>query len=177
MKQLERLYLPAVACLALVVLSGAGLLALRSLEANDGIEIVINTPSPESLRIQVSITGAVLAPGVYTLQRGDTVQDAVEAAGGTAAGAATNGLNPAAAVRNGDQLHVPTEAELPQKVNINTAEAWLLKALPGVGDELAQRIVDYRAQNGPFSRIEDLTRVAGVGPETLDQIRDLIAVR
>jgi competence protein ComEA len=61
-------------------------------------------------------------------------------------------------------------------VNINTAEAWLLEALPGIGEVLARRIIDYRDENGPFLRIEDLKMVEGIGASTFDRLKDKITV-
>ena len=63
-----------------------------------------------------------------------------------------------------------------QKIDINRAEVWLLKALPGIGETLAQRIVDYRQKNGPFHNTKDLLKVTGIGNTTYEQIRDLITV-
>jgi len=53
---------------------------------------------------------------------------------------------------------------------------WLLEVLPGIGEVLAQRIADYRSKNGPFKRIEDLLKVSGIGPATLEKIKDYITV-
>lgn len=82
-----------------------------------------------------------------------------------------------------EQTPTKTQAELPEqieptedRININTASAKLLDTLPGIGPVLAQRIVDYRTQNGPFTRTSDLSRVEGIGPETLLSILDLITV-
>lgn len=68
------------------------------------------------------------------------------------------------------------EEQQPQKININRAEVWLLMALPGIGETLAQRIVDYRQQNGPFRHTNELTRVAGIGTATCERIKHLISV-
>ena len=76
------------------------------------------------------------------------------------------------------KIHVPkvSESHPPQKINVNRAEAWLLEALPGIGQGRAQAIVGYRNQHGPFRRTEDLLGVEGIGNSTLDKIRDLITV-
>lgn len=68
------------------------------------------------------------------------------------------------------------EEQEPQKIDINRAEVWLLKALPEIGETLAQRIVDYRQQNGPFHNIHDIVKVDGIGKATYEQIKDLITV-
>jgi competence protein ComEA len=65
---------------------------------------------------------------------------------------------------------------MPQKVDINRAEAWLLTGLPEIGTVTAGRIVAYREKNGPFRSINDLTRVEGIGKATFDKIKDLVTV-
>ncbi len=64
----------------------------------------------------------------------------------------------------------------PAKVNINTASAAELQNLPRIGPKVAQRIVDYRTQNGPFKKIEDIMKVRGIGEKVFNQIKDLITV-
>lgn len=67
-------------------------------------------------------------------------------------------------------------AEMPQKIDINRAEAWLLEALPGIGESKAQAIIAYRQQNGVFKHISEITNVEGIGPAIYEQIKDLITV-
>lgn len=76
------------------------------------------------------------------------------------------------------ELYIPGEGEtrLPQKMDINRAEPWLLEALPGIGEVLAQRIVDYLSEHGPFKGIEDLLKVSDIGPATFENIKDYITV-
>ncbi len=61
-------------------------------------------------------------------------------------------------------------------VNINTASLEELDSLPGIGPTIAQRIIDYREENGPFNTIEDIMNVSGIGPSTFEEIQDLITV-
>jgi len=67
-------------------------------------------------------------------------------------------------------------AELPQKIDINRAEAWLLEALPGIGETKAQAIIAYRQQNGGFKHIIEITEVDGIGPAIYEEIKDLITI-
>jgi competence ComEA-like helix-hairpin-helix protein len=67
-------------------------------------------------------------------------------------------------------------AELPQKIDINRAEAWLLEALPGIGESKAQAIIAYRQQNGRFKHIIEVTEVEGIGPAIYEEIKELITV-
>jgi competence protein ComEA len=114
------------------------------------------------------IGGAVYAPGWYPLQPGDSIEALIRAAGGNTNSANLSGL----------ELYIPLAGgkEGPQKIDINRAEAWLLEALPGIGETLAQRIIDYRQQNGPFNNTADLLKVPGIGTTTYDRIKDLITV-
>ena len=61
-----------------------------------------------------------------------------------------------------------------RKININTATAEDLMLLPGIGEITAQRIIDYREQNGPFQSVEQLTNVKGIGEGTMEKVRDYI---
>jgi comEA protein len=63
-----------------------------------------------------------------------------------------------------------------QKININTAQSEELQKLPRVGPAIAQRILDYRKENGNFKRIEDLLKVRGIGEKVFGQLKDLITV-
>ena len=82
-------------------------------------------------------------------------------------------ISPSQAPEGGDGAGGEQE---PQKIDINRAEVWLLEALPGIGETLAQRIVDYRQQNGPFQHTNELLKVAGIGTTTYEQIKHLITV-
>ena len=63
-----------------------------------------------------------------------------------------------------------------EKINVNTASAEELTALPGIGKAYADRIVEYREKNGPFKKVEDLLNVRGIGEKTLERIRDRVTV-
>ena len=63
-----------------------------------------------------------------------------------------------------------------ERINVNTASAEELTALPGIGPSYAQRIVEYREKNGPFRKVEDLLNVRGIGEKTLERIKDKVTV-
>jgi len=129
------------------------------------ISIASNLPSQEQIS-EIYIGGAVSNPGFYPLKAGDNLETIVQAAGGTIASANINEI----------KLYISEAEELPQKINLNRAEAWLLEALPGIGEERAKSIINYRNQNGSFSNINELIRVEGIGVKTYEQIKHLITV-
>ena len=115
----------------------------------------------------IYIDGAVSSPGYYDYRSPDTLDDLLGAAGAT-----------------GNRDNVSLElyvagapsATAPQKVNLNRAEAWLLEALPGVGEVTAAHIIAYRIEHGSFRNISELTGIEGIGPATYENIKDLVTV-
>ena len=130
--------------------------------------IAVSLPPVQERLGRIYIDGAVSSPGFYSYSGQDSLAALLEAAGGTTGSADLSGL----------RLHVPEKGEglEPQKIDINRAEVWLLKALPGIGETLAQRIVDYRQQHGPFLNIHQIVKVAGIGETSYEQIKHLITV-
>lgn len=183
--------------LALVVLAGGGLWAVRSgmLQARTATEPAAPVaasprPGPSPAPILVHVAGMVRRPGVYELTEGDRVIDAIEMAGGAKGKAALDALNLAATLTDGQQVLVPRSggggvggpgvaapgAPGEQKVNVNTADPSTLETLPGIGEVLAQRIVDHREEHGPFTSVDQLIDVSGIGEVTLEELRDLVTV-
>jgi competence protein ComEA len=147
------------------------------------------TAAPSAASIFVDVAGWVRRPGVYEFHDGDRIIDAIEAAGGERPGAALDALNLAALLADGTQVLVPKPVPSPvppvtgtspgtsiEKIDVNTADATALEELPGIGEVLAASIIDYRTQNGPFSSVDELEDVSGIGPATLEDIRDLVTV-
>ncbi len=150
-----------------------------------------HTPTPAPVRVYVS--GAVHQPAVYELPLGSIVQDAVTSAGGPTSDAALDHINLAVELRDQQQVYVPRQGETSPppvisgggsgsggtagtQVNINTATATELETLPRVGPTTAQRIMEYREANGPFTTIENIQDVPGIGPATFEGFKDLITV-
>ncbi len=149
-------------------------------------------PVPTEAPIVVHITGAVPRPGVYALPQGARVQDVISAAGGFLADADKSGINLARQLEDGEQLDIPfgegaslviptpgieeVEPSETDLININTASLAELDTLPGIGPTTAQKIIDYRDENGPFRTPEDIINVSGIGPGTYERIKDLITV-
>jgi len=200
---LSRTELVGLALLVVVLLAGAGLWYLRSLPrpvevrsdvggGTQASDAPATSESPSAAAIIVDVAGWVRHPGVYEFHEGDRVIDAIEAAGGARPNASLEILNLAAPLADGTQVLVSraiaagspvTGAADPGVpgatgglVNINTASASELEALPGVGEVIAQRIVDYRTANGPFTSADQLLDVSGIGESTLEEMRDSVTV-
>lgn len=136
--------------------------------------------------VLVDVIGDVRRPGVVRLPRGSRVIDAVAAAGGLLTGHRA-GINLARVLVDGEQLDVGASPGAVTwgagasstgggKVNINTATAAALDALPGIGTVLAQRIIDYRTKHGPFAQLRDLLDVPGIGDAKYSNIADGITI-
>lgn len=145
----------------------------------------------ETIQLIVDVTGWVKDPGVYTFDPGARVIDAVDAAGGARDGAELSLLNLAAPLTDGQQVLVPKKGAVPGGtaggtpgtvggsgglINVNTADAATLETLDGIGEVLAGTIVQYREENGPFTSVDQLEEVPGIGPSTLEAIRDQVTV-
>ena len=137
-------------------------------------------------RVTVYVTGAVRRPGVVTLTAG-RVEQAVEACGGATPDADLAKLNLAMPLKDGQHIIVPgaiaeeeaagmTAAKADGLVHINVADEKALEALPGIGPVMAKRIVEYRQQNGPFSSLEDLKKVRGIGEVKFSRLREKAAL-
>lgn len=133
-----------------------------------GQPLEINISPKQEIQGQIYVSGAINVPGIYTFSARDNLEDIIQTAGGATGNADLNGL----------KLYIPSEGEIqePQRVDINRAEVWLLESLPGIGETLAKRIVDYRQQNGLFHNTSELLEVAGIGTTTYENIKDLITV-
>lgn len=141
--------------------------------------------SAEFSSITVHVAGLVTNPGLVEVPEGSRVADAVAAAGGLLPGARADLINLAALVVDGQQITVPgpggdpaapDSGDVGEKVHLNLASAADLDALPGVGPVIADRIVSYREENGPFQSVEDLLDVPGIGEAKLADLRDHVQV-
>ena len=163
-------------------------------EAVAPLEPVAALPSRRSLVVHV--VGAVRRPGLLRLAEGARVADAVARAGGATRRADLAALNLAAPLVDGVQVLVPLRAPpaaaaaapdagedaamgpsyagAAGKPSLATATAEELDELPGVGPITAQKILDYRAEHGPFRSVDDLDAVPGIGPARIEQLRDLV---
>ena len=194
-------YRPYLAMMLLFALVLIGTIYLLRRPEPAPITITTPTPRPSATiaSLIVDVRGAVNKPGVYTLAVGSRVQDVLTLAGDVVSSADTRSLNLARKLNDGEQIYVPTLGEAtpvpptaaskttsartptikaPQgKININTATLDELDALPGIGPAIAQRIIDYRTQNGDFKKIDDIKNVRGIGDALFEQIKDLVTLQ
>lgn len=150
--------------------------------------------------LKVYISGAVRSPGVYALQPGNRLAEALDAAGGATAGADLTAVNLALRVQDEGYYYIPVVGETPPAVaspldgagqgassapsssqgagrgllDLNTATLEDLGALPGIGPVRAQAIIDHRDQKGPFISVTGIIDVAGIGMVTYEKIQDLV---
>ena len=147
----------------------------------------VSTTAPSVLVVDVA--GAVRRPGLYRLPEGSRIADAIARAGGATPHAETALVNLAAPLADGEQVLVPSAsvagvaaaAAAPSgapsptaPVDLNSATAEQLDALPGVGPVTAQKIVDYRTQHGPFTSVDDLDAIPGIGPAKIADLQGLV---
>jgi len=158
--------------------SGSGEVAIQP-----SAEAQINPQSSATLFVQV--VGAVVEPGVYEVPMDSRVMDAVALAGGLSSNADPASLNLARIVQDGEQIIVGAVGDArsrrstsssSDKVNINTATAEDFDSLPRIGATLAERIIAYRDEHGPFAGVESLLEVPGIGDLTLAGMRDKITL-
>ncbi|WP_178623546.1 helix-hairpin-helix domain-containing protein [Frisingicoccus sp.] len=158
-----------------------------------GDESVRLTENGEDL-IYVYVCGQVKSPGVYVLDEGSRLFEAVDMAGGMLSGGDLSRINLAAVLTDGQKIYIPSEAEtlqtgeelleipengdgsLEQRVNINRASKETLMTLPGIGEAKAEAILTYRQAEGRFESPEELMNVPGIKAGIYAKIKDRIAI-
>lgn len=175
-------------------------------ESKQENEVQERTEETENKKIIVHVSGAVKNEGIVELEEGARVANAIEKAGGVRDDAYTKDINYALKLEDGMKIYVPTIEESKQekeevninsessnyiissnntktnensngqKVNINNADESELDELPGVGPSTAQKIIQYRKENGEFKSIDELKNVSGIGEAKFQKIKDLICV-
>jgi competence protein ComEA len=193
----------AVALLALAALVGAGVVWARATPRPAGQEAAApadqtlpraapdtSGPAGPSDRVAVHVAGRVRRPGLVRLPAGSRVQDAIAAAGGATSGADLDAVNLARRLTDGEQVRVPGPgdpapppapgvaagpATPSAPLDLNTATVEQLDTLPGVGEVTAGRIIAYRSAH-PFTSVDELLEVPGIGQRRFDQLKDLVTV-
>ncbi len=153
------------------------------------IEEVEEDIKEEPEEIMVHISGQVYKPGLVKLEPGARVIDAVNAAGGLKKNADLDKINLAKKLVDEEKIYIPeigeniegdlldysTSADVGNKININTCTKEELLSLPGIGEVLAEKIIEYREKT-PFKKLEDLMNVSGIGEKKFESIKDMIVV-
>lgn len=185
-----------IVVLALAVTVGIGIVRAAAAPAevvpvaSDGVTDGATGVAVSPDAVYVHVAGAVTTPGLYRLFDAARVVDAIAAAGGFTADADRAAVNLARAVSDGEQIVVPVAGQPPPpgaagpadvtpgdgRVNLNTADVAALDTLPRIGPAMAQRIIDWRDENGRFTSVEDLLAVPGIGDKMLEALRELVTV-
>jgi len=170
------------------------------IEENNNIIINdINVYEISTEKIVVHIEGEVVSPGVYELEENTRIFDVIEAAGGLLKTADRRKINLAKKIVDEEYIYIPNENkdndegigfqnvsnlstmtsnnESVSLININKANITELKVLSGVGDVLANRIIEYRSEKGDFKSVEDLKNVSGIGDKKFSEIKDKVTVK
>ena len=162
-------------------------------EVNLSEELDEDTASASPDYIFVHVSGAVKDPGLVKLSYGSRVADAIEAAGGFSKKADDGSINLARKLEDGEHIQVfevgkqtesfidefpeeTSDSYQPNSVNINSATEQELQSLPGIGPATASKIIEYRNTNGPFSKIDELKNVSGIGDKKFESIASMICI-
>ena len=152
-------------------------------------------------KIKVYIIGQIKTNGVIELEYGSRIEDAIIIAGGPTEIADLSKVNLAYQLEDGQKIYIPSiydddvqyisagsgeniiednnnlEKKKKKKVNINKSNLTELTSIPGIGESTAQKIIDYRNENGKFSSIEDLKKVSGIGDKKFEKIKEYIDIK
>ncbi len=190
----RRRILLAAGCLALLLFLGSKLLARPQASSSLAPPAAPPTETAAATAVVVDVVGAVRRPGLYRLDQGARIADAVSRAGGATQKADLALINLAAPLADGEQVVVPRRGTAAPgapaagggssaaggtstggPVHLSTATLEQLDSLPGIGPVTAQKILDYRQKHGAFTSVDELDAVPGIGPARLDQLKDLVA--
>ncbi|WP_422486287.1 helix-hairpin-helix domain-containing protein [Gudongella sp. DL1XJH-153] len=193
----EQIAILSVVVLILGIIGGKVLFKEKEPETSDiGIvqdkSILEVSDQAEELKpalIMVHVSGQVYHPGIYELILGDRVVDVVDLAGGLTKQADLDRINLAKKLNDEDKIYIPSvdeiltvEADIIQSssgsglLNINSCSQQELESLPGIGEVIANRVVEYR-NTSRFQKPEDIMNVSGIGDSKYEQIKDLITVK
>ena len=197
-------FIAVSAALIIIMIAAAFFLLLNGKSQNITIEKAVDVSKEGSASkasekadkagsvIYVDVDGQVERPGVYELSSGSRVYEAIEKAGGLKSSADTSGINQAEPVKDGQKILIPKKGsdkaasrktggsaaknEGQGKININTADSAELQTIVGIGPVTAEKIIDYRDQNGNFDKIEDIKNVSGIGDKTFEKMANDICI-
>ncbi len=168
-------------------------LSSNKIKSKNSNEIPIEKEEEENKEIIIHISGAVKNPGILKMDSSKRIVDAVELAGGATNDADLDRVNLAAKLHDEEKVYIPKFGEensnnlVPttssvnsnhngtEKININSADSSELQKIPGIGEKTAQKIIDYRSNN-PFSSIEDIKNIDGIGDKKFESMKEYISI-
>ncbi len=169
-KRRQRWWIVVFAILVAAIIASGAVLAVKYIGRGQALEI--DLPSGIPSEVEIYLSGAVANEGIYLAPEDAPIEDILQRAGGLTEEAEATWL----------KIYVPSTGESPfeqpqdTKINVNTASAEELDTLPGIGPVKAQAIIDYRTEKGFFRTVDELLNVKGIGPKTLEDIRDKVKV-
>lgn len=184
-----------IVAISIIIVATIGIYIFKQTQENEinyyETEENMETQEKNINQITIHITGEVNNPGIVILDEGARIVDALEAAGGETQNADINKLNLAYVLDDGEKLYIPSKNEEEKeyiirgngnqtetaKVNINTAQIEELSTLPGIGEATANKIIEYRKENGKFEKIEDIKNVPGIGDSKFQNIKEMLKVK
>lgn len=184
-----------IVAISIIIVATIGIYIFKQTQENEinyyETEENLETKEKNINQITIHITGEVNNPGIVILDEGARIVDALEAAGGETQNADINKLNLAYVLDDGEKLYIPGKNEEEKeyitrgngnqtetaKVNINTAQIEELSTLPGIGEATANKIIEYRKENGKFEKIEDIKNVSGIGDSKFQNIKEMLKVK
>ncbi|WP_171910709.1 helix-hairpin-helix domain-containing protein [Rossellomorea aquimaris] len=165
----------------------------KDLEVEGGEAPSDKASEPVDESVYVDVKGEVKKPGLYEVKKGERLKSVIDRAGGFTAKADSKLINLAIKVTDEMLIYVPGEGEAAAqvpfiqenaaspgedgKINLNEASQEDFETLPGIGPAKAAAFVQYRDENGPFTRIEDIKDISGIGDKTFEKLKELIFVQ
>lgn len=182
----KKLLLLVGGVIATVVFLINGMTTAKSVEVSSAPTISADRVVVKPATIYVHIVGEIESPGIYELESGSRLMDAIFAAGGLTGKADQASVNLARELTDGEQIVVFKTGEAPQvsgamasqtkQISLNRASQAELEELPGVGPALASRMIDWRSANGGFKKKEDLLNISGIGDKLFAGIKDEVVL-
>ena len=184
-----------IVAISVIIIVTIGIYIFKQTQDNEinyyETEEYTKTEDSKKDQITIHIAGEVNNPGIVILDEGARIVDALEAAGGETPNADINKLNLAYVLEDGEKLYIPNKNEEETeyvtkgnenqtgttKININTAQIEELSTLPGIGEATANKIIEYRKENGKFEKIEDIKNVPGIGDSKFQNIKEMLKVK
>jgi len=165
-----------VLLLLVATMVGGGVLAYRNIGEGQAVEVLL--PQEPSAAVEVYLSGAVESEGIYSFTQDSSLAEVLGRGGISPEGPDAVGLRVYVLGAGEDPFDQGQDdgGDADCRINVNRASSEELQELDGIGPVKAQAIIDYRGEHGPFRPVDDLINVSGIGPKTLEKIRDQVTV-